>query len=42
MPIVDRTLIVRGDLTPHDAPAARLHGGVLGGVVKALGTFFAK
>jgi Cysteine-rich secretory protein family len=42
MPIVDRTLIVRGDLTPHDVPAARLHGGVLGGVVKALGAFFAK
>ncbi|MCW3045453.1 MAG: hypothetical protein JWL57_3611 [Actinobacteria bacterium] len=42
MPIVDRTLIVRGDLTPHDAPAAGLHGGVLGGVVKALGAFFAK
>jgi hypothetical protein len=42
MPIVDRTLIVQGDLTPHDAPAAGLHGGVLGGVVKALGAFFAK
>jgi hypothetical protein len=42
MPIVDRTLIVQGDLTPHDAPTAGLHGGVLGGVVKALGAFFAK
>jgi hypothetical protein len=42
MPIVDRTLIVQGDLTPHDAPAAGLHGGVLGGVVKDLGAFFAK
>jgi hypothetical protein len=42
MPIVDGTLIVQGDPTAHAAPAAGLHGGVLGGVVKALGAFFAR
>jgi hypothetical protein len=42
MPIVDRTLIVQGDLTPDAARTAGLPRGILGGVVKALGVFFAR
>jgi cell division septation protein DedD len=42
MPIVDQTLTVQGDLTPDGAPTAGGQRGVLGGVVKALGAFFAK
>jgi hypothetical protein len=41
MPIVDQTLVVQG-LTPGAAPTASVRRGVLGGVVNALGAFFAK
>jgi hypothetical protein len=42
MPILDQTLIVQGDMTPDAAPTAGVHRGLLGGVVNALGAFFAR